>query len=66
VEDCGPVGRAATGWAFHAEAKKTGHVLGGMLALVGLLVSTPPLTFASHRSSTEVFGFPPNSAGDAT
>jgi hypothetical protein len=50
-----------TAWAFHAGATVTGYVLGGMLTLVALLVSTTDICIPSliYRS---IFGFPPNSA----
>ena len=56
----GAVWMIATGWAFHAGAFTTGYVLGGMLALVGLLVSTTDICIPSliYRA---VFGFPPRS-----
>jgi hypothetical protein len=53
----------ATGWAFHAGATTTGYVLGVLLALVGVLVSTTDICIPSlvYRAS---FGFPARSADD--
>jgi hypothetical protein len=47
----------ATAWAFQAGAMVTGYVLGGLLTLVGLLVSTTDICIPSliYRS---IFGFP--------
>lgn len=58
----GAVWLIATGWAFHAGAMMTGYVLGGMLTLVGLLVSTTDICIPSliYRG---IFGFPPKSGG---
>lgn len=59
----GAVWLIAAGWAFHAGAMVTGYVLGGMLTLVGLLVSTTDICIPSliYRS---IFGFPPKSGDD--
>lgn len=59
----GAVWLIVTGLKFHAAAMMTGYVLGGMLTLVGLLVSTTDICIPSliYRS---VFGFPPKSRGD--
>jgi hypothetical protein len=52
-----------TAWAFHAGAMVTGYVLGGLLTLVALLVSTTDICIPSlaYRS---IFGFPPTSVED--
>jgi Domain of unknown function (DUF4395) len=59
----GVVWLIVTGWAFHAGAMVTGYALGGMLTLVGLLVSTTDICIPSliYRS---IFGFPPKSRDD--
>ena len=54
----GAVWLAATGWAFHAGATVTGYILGGMLTLVGLLVSTTDICIPSLVFRA-IFGFPP-------
>jgi hypothetical protein len=55
----------ATGWAFHAGATTTGYVLGALLTLVGLLVSTTDICIPSLLFRT-CFGFPPKSADGRT
>ena len=50
-------------WAFHAGAMMTGYVLGGMLTLVGLLVSTTDICIPSFVFRS-IFGFPPKAKDD--
>lgn len=50
-----------TGWAFNDGAIVTGYVLGGLLTLVGSLVSTTDICIPSLIFRM-IFGFPPNSA----
>lgn len=59
----GSIWLIVTGLAFQASAMTTGYVLGGMLTLVGLLVSTTDICIPSliFRS---IFGFPPKSGDD--
>jgi hypothetical protein len=57
----GAIWLIATGWAFHVGAMVTGYVLGGMLAIVGLLVSTTDICIPSIIFGA-MFGFPPKSA----
>lgn len=53
----GAVWLLVTGWAFHAGALWVGYVLGGMLTLVGLLVSTTDICIPSLIYRV-LFGFP--------
>lgn len=55
----------AAGWAFHAGATTTGYVLGALLTLVGLLVSTTDICIPSLVFRA-CFGFPPESADGGT
>jgi hypothetical protein len=59
----GAVWLIVTGWAFQSGAIVTGYVLGGMLTLVGLLVSTTDICIPSLIYRT-MFGFPPKSGND--
>jgi uncharacterized protein DUF4395 len=53
----------STGWAFHVGATVAGYILGGMLMLVGSLVSTTDICIPSliYRM---IFGFPPRCGND--
>ena len=59
----GAVWLVATAIAFQSGALITGYVLGGMLSLVGLLVSTTDICIPSLIFRT-IFGFPPKSRND--
>lgn len=59
----GAVWLVATAIAFQTGALITGYVLGGMLSLVGLLVSTTDICIPSLIFRT-IFGFPPKSRND--
>jgi hypothetical protein len=59
----GAVWLVATAIAFQSGAMTTGYVLGGMLCLVGLLVSTIDVCIPSLVFRT-IFGFPPKSGDD--
>jgi hypothetical protein len=59
----GAVWLVATAIAFQLGALVAGYVLGGMLSLVGLLVSTTDICIPSLIFRT-IFGFPPKSPND--
>lgn len=59
----GAVWLVVTAWAFQSGAIVTGYILGGMLAFVGLLVSTTDICLPSLVYRT-MFGFPPRSGHD--
>ena len=59
----GAVWLVATAIAFQAGAPITGYVLGGMLSLIGLLVSTTDICIPSLIFRT-IFGCPPESRND--
>jgi hypothetical protein len=61
----GAIWLLATGWAFQAGATATGYTLGGMLTLVGLLVTTTDICIPSLIFRV-VFGFPPKSAYESS
>lgn len=59
----GAVWLIAAAIAFQTDALITGYVLGGLLCLVGLLVSTTDICIPSLIFRT-IFGFPPKSPND--
>jgi hypothetical protein len=56
----GAVWVMVTGWAFYTGAAMTGYVLGGLLVIVGSLVSTIHFCIPSFLFRM-MFGFPPKS-----